>query len=834
VPNLDVPVPSLIGGVSQQPPQLRFSSQCAEMVNCFPSVTEGLSKRPPTQHVKSLEAIGAGFVQTHFINRDASERYLLRLKTADAALWTIDGAPIPIYGPTGNSAPDFTYLTSGSAMAFRCLTIADFTFIVNVSKAAAMKNTLTPSDANVGHAFLWARQSAFKAEYILDAADGGGATLAKTVKTWDGTALGAGEVSHKTNKIADDGTVNSFVGGINAMGGAPWTATAFGSVVRVTSASAFTKWNVEDSLGGSGSGLIGFNREIDSFDMLPDICRDGYVVKVRGDSEENTDDFYVKFKAEVAGTLGKGSWQETTKEGIAYQLDPDTMPHQLTRHIDDGLGTITGTPNQIYFRFGPVAWNDRQVGDTVTNPDPSFIGKTINDIFFFRGRLGFLAGQNVILSETSRFFNFFRTSVVQVVDSDPVDVAAQHTTVSTLRHATPFEERLVLWSDRTQFVLSGEPILTPKTASIVPVATFECSTGVRPLSSGKTVFFAGPPASFATISEFFQISDSDTFDAAEATKHVPKYIPGGVGEMAVSTRRGVLAVRSFGTNLGGTGDDKTLWIYTYFWNGQERAQAAWGKFTFESGALEGIDFIDDALYIVLNRQGTRTLEKILFGEGQRDADTDFIVLLDRRIVGDDGTASYNAGTDRTTFELPYDYIPGTEMAVVTGGSSSQEAGVLLPSILDTAVAGDHKISVAGDWRNGSGLKPVWIGQKYEMRFTFSQPTLQENSERGGRAAVTSGRWQLHTGSVSYDRSLYFEIHVTPELCDTSVYLFSGETIGLLPLGIPELSAGEFDFPVMSKNDQVSIEIVSKSHLPCFLTSAEWHGSFTTASTRYRG
>ena len=83
-------------------------------------------------------------------------------------------------------------------------------------------------------------------------------------------------------------------------------------------------------------------------------------------------------------------------------------------------------------------WGERTVGDLVSAPDPSFIGNKINNVFFFRNRLGFLAGDNVILSRVSEFFNFFPETVISVLDSEPIDVAASHTKVAILKKCSNY------------------------------------------------------------------------------------------------------------------------------------------------------------------------------------------------------------------------------------------------------------------------------------------------------------------------------------------------------------------------------------------------------------
>ena len=116
-------------------------------------------------------------------------------------------------------------------------------------------------------------------------------------------------------------------------------------------------------------------------------------------------------------------------------------------------------------------WSDRTVGDLDTAPNPSFVGQKLNNIFFFRNRIGFLADDDVILSRVSDFFNFFPETVTTVLDSDPIDIAASHTQISILKHAMTMGEELILFSEKAQFILkASDDTLTPKTAYIV-VAT---------------------------------------------------------------------------------------------------------------------------------------------------------------------------------------------------------------------------------------------------------------------------------------------------------------------------------------------------------------------------
>ena len=47
-------VPNMVGGVSQQPDSMRLINQCEAQENAVSNTVEGLTKRPPTEHIKEL------------------------------------------------------------------------------------------------------------------------------------------------------------------------------------------------------------------------------------------------------------------------------------------------------------------------------------------------------------------------------------------------------------------------------------------------------------------------------------------------------------------------------------------------------------------------------------------------------------------------------------------------------------------------------------------------------------------------------------------------------------------------------------------------------------
>lgn len=126
-------IPALTNGISLQPPILRSADQSDDEVNTWADLAIGLGRRPPTQFVADLGITGIEDAFIHHINRDASERYIVVI--ADGAVRVFDqetGEEKTVATPYGTD-----YL-AGTATAFKAVTVADYTFIVNSSVTVAM------------------------------------------------------------------------------------------------------------------------------------------------------------------------------------------------------------------------------------------------------------------------------------------------------------------------------------------------------------------------------------------------------------------------------------------------------------------------------------------------------------------------------------------------------------------------------------------------------------------------------------------------------------------------------------------------------------------------
>ena len=811
-------IPTLLRGISQSSDALKQPDHADIQDNADSNPVLGLTKRSGFQYVTALSSSTLGNVHIQTINRDANERYVAIFSNGNVKVYELDGTEKTVNKPDGTA-----YLnTSTPRSVLKTVTIADFTFVVNTSITAAMDSTLSGGTGT--KAIIFINQATANTTYSVTI-DG--------VTVTDNTS---GDSTLSTDTIAAD-----LKTGLDA-GLSGFTIVRNGPVlyVRKNDNSDFSI-DGSDTQGDTKMTIV--KDSVQRFTDLPTVSPHGYVVEVKGDQDTNFDNYYVKFvgnNTTTDGVVEEGQWEETVEAGIKFKFDYATMPHVLVRQadgnfrfakVDGDTYTISGTTYTL------PKWGERTVGDLVSAPDPSFIGNKINNVFFFRNRLGFLAGDNVVLSRVSEFFNFFPETVISVLDSEPIDVAASHTKVAILKSAVTMGEKLILFSEQTQFVLtSSADNLTPKTANVIVATEFESSAAAQPVGSGSSIYFLTQKGSFAGIREYIIQGESQIRDAANVTIHVPRLIPTNVFKMAVSTNQDILVV---------LGSDNPNKLYVYRWlygEGGQKALSAWFTYSINTNrSILNVDFIGTDLFAVIEEANKVTLEKIPFETEFRETNASFEYHLDHKVTeATTGVSvSYSSGTGLSTFTVPYRLRANMNIVGRYLGSGETSTFVDAQGNTKTLVSGQvlsttnltngstSTITATGDYRNSKFI----IGEPYEMHYRFSKQRLTEQG--AGSPEYVGGRLQIHHFYIKYEDAGFFKVEVTPENRDTSIHKFTGRLLGSASAAIGQinLDTGTFKVPIMSKSDRVDIDIKNDTFLPTRLASAEFEGVFHIRSRR---
>ena len=812
-------IPVLLRGVSQAADNTKQADHADIQDNADSNPVTGLTKRSGIQYVTDLSSSTLGNVHIQTINRDLNERYVAIFSNGNVKVYELDGTEKTVNKPDGT-----TYLnTSDPRSVIKTVTIADYTFVVNTSVTAAMDSTLSEASSNITQAVVFINQVSDKTTYSLTV-DG--------VTVTDDTSS---DSTLSTTQVASD-----LVSGLNS-GLTGFTIAQNGPVIHIKKSDG-SNFSIDgnDTQGNTQMTIV--KDSIQRFTDLPTVSPNGYIVEVKGDETTDFDNYYVKFVTNNGNAFEEGQWEECVSPGIEFKFNYDTMPHVLVRQadgnfrfarVDGDTYTISGTDYTL------PKWGERTVGDLDSAPSPSFIGSKINNVFFFRNRLGFLADDNVVLSRAAEFFNFFPETVLSVIDSEPIDVAASHTKVAILRTAVTIEQELVLFSDQTQFVLtSSTDNLTPKSANVIVVTEFESDDDAQPVGAGSSIYYLSKRGSFANVREYVYQRDLVIRESSNITVHVPRLIPSNLFKFAVSTSADVLVCL-------GTDEPNKLYINRWLYGQQyQKILNSWSTFTINANrSIKNVDFIGSDLFLVIEEANGTTLEKIPFENNFTEPNADFEYRLDHKVTEATTGVSvaYNASTDISTFTVPYRlrasmnivgrFLASNETSTFVnaqGTTTTLKPGQIV-STTNTTDGSTSTITATGDYRNSKFI----IGEPYEMHYRFSQQRLTESQGGRNSGEIISGRLQLHHFYIKFEDTGFFKVEVTPELRDTSTHNFTGVLLGTgsSTIGTVNLESGSFKVPVMSRADRVNIDVKNNTFLPTTLASAEYEAMFHMRSRR---
>lgn len=569
--------------------------------------------------------------------------------------------------------------------------------------------------------------------------------------------------------------------------GASYNVTLQDNLIKIKKAdgSPFT-FRVSDSWGDQA--MDGIYRRVQRYEDLPPRYFNGSVIEVTGDPTNNFDNFWVKFDASEGGSAG--AWVETRKPGMKNAFDPATLPHRLVR---TGINEFT---------FADIGWTERKVGDEVSCAEPSFIGQTVNDIFYYRNRLGFFAGENIILSKAGDFFTFWPTTATDSLDDDPIDVAASASEVAELFHAVPYEKTLLAFGEQIQieFGAGNSGTLTGKTITSNVTTRFRVSPQCKPALIGSNAYIAEEAGSYTHIREYFIQNDGVSFDAADVTAHCPEYLPKNVVKLVGTPTYDILFAFSPET-------PRNIYFYKYHWMGDEKVQSAWGTWVLPVDTLS-ITLLDENLFVLTSSSGQVCLNKINLSSlnpSEWEPGGIPLVCLDRRV---ELVGTYDAQQGRTLWTLPYvDSTTARYHAV----KKTDGYPVLQPSRSGSV------LSAPGDY---SGV-PFMVGLAYDHLIQLSQFILKD--AKG--APYLFGRTTLRTFQVGYSRTGYFDVVVEVQGREPDVYQHSPFAAGC-PLDQLMIGTGTFtDALIMADAREVTIKLRNASVYPSIFVNASYEGTY---------
>ncbi|KRR22161.1 hypothetical protein [Bradyrhizobium retamae] len=791
---------SLLQGVSQQAPRDRFDGQSTLQENMTSDAVNGLGRRPPTDLVGYLGSVSNVLGWYNFETRDGN-KFLAMFKNGDVDVFDLNAN-----AQTVTVAADaVAYLAGTDNM--KCSTDdEDNTIVVNPSVTVAITTSKTVYFNTSGNsaAVMQVLGGAYGRTYAIYI-DG---VLAASYRTPDGS------VASDSSYVATQFIAAVLLG---CLTDASYTTPAGnGSIIVPSGLCAGWSVGIQEDIfwikkpsgaftltSSDGTGGVNLKTCTDTVTTIADLPRLAphyYAVRIAENSDTAKDLWFKFIVSSLDGSVTPGGgfglsgyWKEAASPYTNTAFDQATMPHKLTY-------------NSPGFAFSREAYEPRAVGTDVSNPDPSFVGNTINDVSAFQGRTVFLSGSNAIMSRTHRYTNFWQGSASALADTDPIDI---NSTVesSQMLAAVPFNKDLAVFSPKGQFVVFGRTALTPANAKLVLTTSFESELAAKPAAAGKNVFFASNFGRFTGLREFFTESTGDNNDSRPITQHVNKYIVGKSKLLTASANYETLLVHTNNTQTD-------VYIYQYIWADDKKIQSALHTWKFEHEIVYSF-FDEDVVYFVQRIGTDHYLLRMPF-DVEDSSEVGYPVFLDQRF---DVLDCYHS------FVLPFAYLADEELVCVQSDNCPTPGLIVsIDSIVD--VPGTGKVVTLKKSMLGGDLI---VGTRFMSRYIPTMPSVKD--ENG--VVIGSAKVRAKSFSVVLDETGEIIGRVRSKYGDGPEVRFNARIVGSVDnlVGVQSLSSETFTLPFRYNVNDAEIELYSNSHLPMRIADIEYVGQYNKRGRR---
>lgn len=705
---------NLMQGVTQQVPRSRLPGQLTSQTNMLSDPVTGLRRRPGAEyryHMDMPEATSDSITGWRTDISGVSCEVLVESNSGTLVLLDTQGNVLKKF-------ESVEYLQTPEARKLRYAAVGDSLFILNTEKVpeAAPPNTsgLQNPDYN---GFFYVRAAAISKSYTIVLRVGGD-TYTYTYTTPQGTEPGDAAMSTPEYIVTNLGDQVNAQYSTHKI----WVHMT-GGYMYITGSDAAPAILSVSTPSGSNYAQASGNSEVREVADLPAVLptvAEGYIIAVGRDRE------YTYFQYD--------SSRQVWKEAGAF----------------DSPSGVSNMPLEVYWdedwKISTENYEGRISGDDESNPVPEFVDWGITGLSSYQGRLVVLSGPWVYLSATNTPRRFFRSTVTEVLDTDPIALGSSSAASAAFQYALPANKDLLLFSSGYQALIpSGNQALTPRNAQVVVTSDHAADMTSGPVSLGRTVMYPMPRSQdFFGIMEMVPSSYTDSqYVSGDSTEHLPKYLAGRC-RFGVSSSVANMAV------FGPSRDTKTLVVHEYSWDGDDKVQRAWHQWRFPT-EVAGAYFSGDVFNILTVSGGVLTCLKV-----------------DPRVGLVDSTESHRPRLDAyirvplvdRVGQLPEWYVrfvgdelPKLRATAPTGNLQGSEVGI--------DVGPDGSITANPSYTGDS----LYVGFGYRSSFAPSPPLLKD---RQG-IPITTGRQRLVYYHAELDGTQEFSVRVSDHRNDNPQY-----------------------------------------------------------------
>lgn len=416
----------------------------------------------------------------------------------------------------------------------------------------------------------------------------------------------------------------------------------------------------------------------------------------------------------------------------------------------------------------------RLTGDSDTNPNPEFIDWGITGISSYQGRLVILSGSWVYLSATNAPRAFFRTTVEELLDSDPIGIGSSSASSASFEYGVVFNKDLVLFSPEHQALIPGlNQALTPGNAHILVTSTYTADMASEPVTLGSSVMYSIPRSSthFGVMEMIPSAYTDSAYISGDASEHIPRYLIGRC-RFAVSSTVGGMVL--FGSSV----DPKVLYVHEYLWVGEEKALRSWHRWEFETPIAYAF-FSGELINIVtVNPESGHILVSNIDPKA-----SDGSTIKATAYYMDNHTILDVERNERTTISLPECYAN----YIAANGLEDKVAVAYYGGNLNSMQIGSEFIDCSTIELNSSTTADkVLVGIPFESKLIPSPPVFKDYLDR----PIVFNRVQLIKMYAMTDNTGVFTIEVRDRprsydedyLVNPTRWLSTDLNLGRLPVG----------------------------------------------------
>lgn len=760
-------IKNLTNGISQQAPSVRLDNQVEDQVNMIPDISGILTRRSPVM----LEDI---------IAQDGSRVY-----SEEHAMFniTIEGEQVAIGIKQDGTVYRFdegfeattmvqaasvkTYLSHTDKNDLSIVETSENVIILNRGVEVELNTAPVSSVSGYMRALVWVTAAIKDAVYTVTQVDLGGGTASVSY-----TALATDTPKSIITELETLLTAEVLITGT-------FYQNNNTSVLRVQGADYFEVdcdygdyiHTITESTNDNNKTLLDVTKLPATIatgvaDALTPVGTSNFLVRVNPSVNEDLTTYYLQYDSDYE------AWVEVSS-GYNTSLNTQTMPATIKKDT-----TVTITVEHS-------AFTEPIVGDNLSNPAPSFVGKKIKDIIIFNSRLGFASDSTLVFSTIGEYFNVYRTTTSSYLISDAVDLELDSSKLGfkTIDNVFALDNSIIINTGLTQSKLAMPTNLDISKAIFVQVSSFDLGNNV-PLPVRRSMYFPITQGSFTTIKAFQVDSQSDSgFTDNPVTKHCEKLIRGSIVQGIFTDD--VYMART-------TADKKTIYVQNTYVSEGTLLQNAWHKWTFKYDIKYMYPTGGDLKIIFEDTANSQTL----YGS---------LPLNPAEIVEDTDTQiGYIPYLDFYTSNLTFAAALSNVVVVDT------ELGKLVPS----------------------GSANSIQGNTFESRVELSEIIPKTPDGDGRFTKIGYALLMLRRMAISLGYSGRFKINVTRTKRTIYQHNFIPQLLGNIVIGREPVNTRDAKFPVNGRSQDISVTITTvNTFTPLQIRSLEWQGQLISQGGR---